>query len=563
MYQIRGQNKSLKFTANDFVAKGGEGSIYRKGNLVYKIYENPKQMIPEAKIGELQRIQEPNVIKPLDIIIDKANQVVGFTMAWVTGFALCKLFTNDFRDRNSVTDDMTIQLVENIKDTIQKIHAAKCLIVDGNEFNYLVNEKDFITPYFIDVNSWQTPSFPATAIMPSIRDWKTKGFSEVTDWFSFAIVAFQLFVGIHPFKGKFKGYKKNDFEKRVRDCVSVFHKGVKMPPSVRDFALIPTHYKDWFYGLFEKGQRTLPPAAPGARGPVTMRVIVVHDTNNFEIKEINSFSAEILFHTAIFGKQITKTKKYLHVDNRQYRVSPGTEILFTPKFLIPVLAKVENYKLELKSLDGDLKYTPLSCEEMMIINNTIYAKHQDKLMELSFIEMNGNIIASVKKTWGVMPYSSEVYSGVVVQNVFGRNFLVIPLPSNHGNSECHVPLIAELDGYRIIDARHELRVCYITAHKDNKYYRFILKFDDKYKSYTCRIIEDIDSNIPINFVVLDNGIVISITDDEVIEIFSNRYLKDDIKEIHDPDIDTTMKLTKDGVLTRFFKGDKLFSIKMK
>ena len=563
MYQIRGQKKQLVFTANDFVAKGGEGSVYKKGNLVYKIYEDANQMIPEAKIRELQQIQGDNIIKPLDIVIDKSGQIVGFTMSYVKSIALCKLFTTSFRDRKGVTDDMTLELVENIKSGIYEIHNAKCLIVDGNEMNYLVNDQDFITPYFIDVNTWQTPSFPATAINPSIRDWRSKTFNEVTDWFSFAIVAFQLFVGIHPFKGRYKGYKKNDFEKRVRDCVSVLHKGVKFPPAVRDFGLIPTHYKDWFFNLFEKGQRTLPPAAPGARGPVTMKVIVIHDTNNFEIKELYRFSSKILFNTTLFGQQITKTKHNLHIDNKQYRVSPGTEILFTPKYLTPILAKVENYKSKLKSLRGDIKYTELACSEMMIVDNTLYAKHGEKLMELNFIEMDDRTLVAVKTTWGVMPYSSEVFSGVVVQNVFGRSFLVIPRPSVSGNSECFVPLIQELDGYRVLDAKHESRVCFITAFKDNKYFRFILKFNDRYEKYTCRIIEDIDSNTPINFVVLDNGIVISITDDEVIEIFSNKYLKDDIKEIHDPDIDTTMKLTKDGILTRFFKGQKLYSIKMK
>ena len=158
MYHIQGKNKKVKFTQNDFVAKGGEGSIYRRGNVIYKIYEDPLKMIPEAKIKELNTVNDNNIIKPIDIILDPSNTIVGFTMRYVKGEALCKLFTNDFRNRNNITEDMIIELVENIKNSTYKIHESKCLIVDGNEFNYMVDDS-FIVPYFIDINSWQTPSF--------------------------------------------------------------------------------------------------------------------------------------------------------------------------------------------------------------------------------------------------------------------------------------------------------------------------------------------------------------------------------------------------------------------
>ena len=102
MYHIRGKNKKVKFTQNDFVAKGGEGSVYRIGNVVYKIYEDPSKMIPEAKIKELNNISDGNIIKPIDIILDPSNKVVGFTMRYVDGEPLCKLFTTGFRNRNNI-----------------------------------------------------------------------------------------------------------------------------------------------------------------------------------------------------------------------------------------------------------------------------------------------------------------------------------------------------------------------------------------------------------------------------------------------------------------------------
>ena len=176
--------KEINLSQQNYVTKGGEGSIYKKGGTAFKIYEELKKMIPLAKIGELNQLDHPSIVRPQNPIYNEQKHLIGFTMDWLGGnmVALCKLFTNNFRDNNGITSDSTIELVENIKNGIHFVHQKKCLIVDGNELNYMVAD-DFVTPYFIDVNCWQTPSFPPDAIMPSIRDWTTDKFTEVTDWF--------------------------------------------------------------------------------------------------------------------------------------------------------------------------------------------------------------------------------------------------------------------------------------------------------------------------------------------------------------------------------------------
>jgi len=101
-----------------------------------------------------------------------------------------------------------------------------------------------------------------------------------------------------------------------------------------------------------------------------------------------------------------------------------------------------------------------------------------------------------------------------------------------------------------------------TLHKGGEYSRAIIIFDDKYEKYLIRMSNDIDYT-PINFTTLDNGVCISITYDDAVEIFLNRIDKPDVKRIEDPAVNSTMKLCHDGVQVRFFSGNKIFSMKMK
>lgn len=560
--EIYVNGKATTLTQQDFVAKGGEGSIFKKGRIAYKIYEVLTKMIPPAKIGELD-IPDPNVIKPIDLIMNKKKQSIGFTMEWLgdDNEALCKLFTSKFQKDHGIINDMIIQLVENIKRSTETIHKHNCLIVDGNELNYLV-KKDFITPLFIDVNSWQTKSYPPTAIMPSIRDWTTDTFSEMTDWFSFAVVTFQLFVGIHPFKGKHKSFKKNDFMNRVRKCVSVFNGSVGLPPTVRDFNLIPSAYKDWYYNLFENGARTPPPLLPGEIGKMQVVVKLVQSTGAFEITSIQEFDEEILFHNP--DLQFTKTTDKIVLGKTDYKVSKGVELIITPLEKIPIIVKIENGLIEYKSLKNGMNVegAQLACSDMMIVNNTLYLKNREKLIEMSFRVSGNNILPAVKTVWTVEPLSSQIFGNVIYQSVLGKAYLCIPVPHHDKKSQFQIKPIPELDNYRIIDARYQNHVCIVTGHMGAEYHRIIIIFDLKFSSYRVRVVKDVDY-APLNFTVLDNGVCIMITEDNVIEIFLNRIDKPNVKRIEDPDIDSSMRLFNHGTTLKFFKDKTIYRMKMK
>jgi len=550
--------KKVSISQKDYVTQGGEGKIFQKGRLAYKIYEDLDKMIPIGKIQELSELNVPNIVSPLDVIYTPKKEIVGFTMNWLgdDNYALCKMFTNTFRDANGITNDHVVELVENIKRIIiTPIHENKCLMVDGNEFNYLV-KPDFVTPLFIDVNSYQTRSFPPTAIMPSIRDWQNPNeFTEVSDWFSFAIVSFQLFIGIHPFKGKAKGYKKNDFESRVKDNVSVFNSAVKLPPPARDFDLIPSAYKDWYYRLFEKGERILPPNMPGSLKQIQVQVVLVNSTDNFDIAQIKEYEGDIVYHNDI----VTKTVDTIFINSADYKVNHDVEVLFSTFKNEAVMCKIDNGKIQLKGINTKVDSIDIACTDKMIVGNVLFLKNGGKLVEIQFSDL-GQIMPVIHQVWNIENKSSKLFSNIVVQDVLGRAYVGIPLPDYKISSFINKD-IPELDKQKIIDAKHENHVCMFITHDNGVYNRYVVVFDEAYNNYVVREFLDVDYS-PLNYVVLESGVCVSIREDDVVEIFHYTH-PEKVKEIKDPKVDSTMRLCKRGMEVRFFKGNKLFSFKVK
>lgn len=553
--------KKVTLSQNDFISQGGEGKVFGKGGIIYKIYDDPiKKMIPLKKIEELKKLNRDNILNPLDVVMDVKNVNIGFTMKWIKKtIPLCKLFSNSFRNDNLITNEIIIEIVQLLKETTHFIHSNGCLVVDGNEFNYLVST-DFKIPFFIDVDSYQTKTFPATAIMPSIRDWSNPhSFSELTDWYSFAIIAFQLFIGIHPYKGKHPEYKKVDIKTRCEKKISIFNPNVTIPPTVRDFDNIPSYYMDWFIDLFEKGKRTPPPSETGLVKAVKTKIITITSSNNFEITLIQEFEGNITSHKIVYGREITKTAEYIYLNDTKYKITPNVDVIYSDNNFIPIFVKIEEGELKLKPVGANLNGKALiASEEKTIVGNVLYVKNEEKLIEMKTFDNEKGVTISHSKIWSIMPNSSEIFDGVIYQNILGRSYLTILLPEISGFMNIDIP---ELSGYKVLDAKYDNMVCVLYAHKGSVYSRFVFKFSKTF-TYSCRETKDVDfSNV--NFVSLETGICVLITDEGIMELFSIDPLSQTVKTIKDSQIDSDMILCKKGTSLRFFKGNKLYDIKMK
>jgi hypothetical protein len=548
----------VSLTSKHFMTSGGQGDIYVKDGIVYKVYHDPKNVITQVKMDELKRLTPANIIRPLEHI-SSSKGLIGFTMNEIIGDPLVKVVTNTFWKANNIKIDQAVKLVNRIRDDTVFIHENDCLIIDGNEFNYLVDKKTHEVPYFIDVDSYQTKSSPATFIMPSIKDHHSSAFSELSDWFSFGIIACQLFIGIHPFKGNHPSYTKKQFEKRMIDNVSIFNKDVKLNSNVRDFNYIPQEYMDWFIDIFERGNRTPPPQADGGMlhiVPVKIKIATMTDV--FKMKLIREYKGEIKGHRFHNGNDVIYIEDKTFVNARPYNTNKWISFTNTET---PVLTGIDDHELafELATSGSNQKlvHSIINADQLFTFDNSVFIKNDDIIMRIGFREIADKILPYVKSQWNVLPKSTTVYDGYVVTDALGKKIFGLPFES----SKWRFCQIDELNEYKIINGKRRKNIIILTAFKSGQFDKFIIKFSSDYSDYKMRVIEDTDYH-DANFDVLDTGVVVHIPEDNNIELFASSPKSNDVKLIHDSKITTTMTLTSRGQRAGLIIQDKLYELSM-
>lgn len=566
---------------SNFKAQGGEGSIYfvnnsKKQKVVCKIC-NTDKMIPDAKFRELSTLVHPKIIVPDDILLDNKNRHVGYTMKMVPNnpMPLARILTKTYREREGITPQIMADLVSQIRDTIYFIHKHDgYLQVDGNELNYMITD-DYRDAYFIDVNSFQTPSFPADAIMPSIRDWHcpkdSNGWykwSKETDWYSFSIISFFMFTGIHPFMGfnpKFTN-AKTALKDQMLACVSVFDPETRFPKAAVYFpfdSVIPGGmdgaYMRWYKAIFVDNKRL--PAPKDFQATIKFiaaKIEEISGSNNFKIELVKEYIGKLIGYYTNNGKDVVLTTDHLYVNNQPYQKNDSRFRICFTKNGTPVKASVENKFLKLENLDSktEISCQPIHTEDIMSYNGRLYVLSSDDVFEVLFVD-GKNIMALPRSIAKIMPHATEMWQGVVFQDMLGKKMAsFFPQEQHH-----RMLLLEELSKIKITDAKFENNVLMVIGleKESGRYDRYIFRFSNHWDSYDLRIIENITPS-GLNFTVNEKGICVSITENEKVEIFSNQKDSSSLKSIDDPAINSNMKLCHIGNQIRIANGNKLYNI---
>lgn len=536
-----------------FVAKGGEGAIYVSQGVAYKICE-PGKTIPESKIRELSALTDDRIIKPERMIYNEKQEPIGYTMRAVKApWTPCHLFTREFLTDHQLTHKDIAGYSIKLREIVDHAHSKGMLLVDLNELNFLMDEAGSV--FAIDVNSWQTKTFPATAIMDSIRDRHAKVFSAGTDWFSWAVVTFQMWIGMHPYKGNHPDFKGNVIERmdaRMKANVSVFHDKARPLAATDSMDVIPAGLQAWYRAIFESDVREPPPQKfeqAKVTQPKTHTTIVPGDV---VLTELMQCKADIL---RVFSQG---DKMAVVLADRSIQMSGVTVTSSTPLDHLHFdraegwMGVTERGMLILKTIGGRKERHMANYERLFVgANGCLYGILSGKLMLIGPI---GDIhVANVLD----VPATIFQDDGVLLQNLLGRWHIVFmksPL-------ECPVLPIPEFDGFRPIKGRMCRRMLVVSGEMQGHMIRFEFQFDNDGR-YEVRRFNDVSSP-DFTFAVNEADVCALIDADDEVAAFRAKYGSVNRQVLANPSIDGSFRLWSCGEKILASRGKILYQVSKK
>jgi len=558
---------------NDHIATGGQGSAYKAGQTVVKLYTDPATMQQGGMIERLRRLStlnDPSIVAPRGLVFNDKQVPVGYYMDLVTGEPFAKMFTNDFRQRLGFSDENTSTLVDGMRSTMQFAHAHAVCMVDPNELNWMavLQGKTGPEPRIFDTDSWVFDGETPTTVpkMPSIRDWHGHLVSRESDRFAWAIVSFQLYTGIHPYKGTLDGYRLGELERRMKDKASVFTPGIRLNIAVRDFSCIPSLLREWYEVTFQTDKRSVPPSPFDKRHVTTKAAQVKRITSTasgkLEFHKLFDGVSDPVIRVFPCGAVLLKSGKLIdHATKRTIGVvsSSECEVVTADRgwliadrdgngfvFSYTNAASLVNEKLTL----------PAKGYRIVRYENRMFVITDQGLTELKLM-MFAKPILALGKSWGVMINSTRWFDGVGIQDALGATFVVAPF----GTDSVMSVRVKELDGLTPVAAKSGNRfVCVIAMdNKTGQYVRIELTFAKDYSGYT--LWQGGAATPDLNMAFLPKGVGATIVDDGELVIFVPT--NGAVKKVPDKDIVTDMLLGNWEDKVVYIRNGALWSLTLK
>lgn len=548
---------------NDYIAGGGEGKVYGKGSSAFKLYHDPKKMIPLGKIHELSKLSPKNVLVPRDIVLDSKKKPIGFSMRLIPDSVfLTWLFNRGWKQQNGVSDKHLLDIVKKMRETTITLHNEKCVVGDYNEMQFLV-AKDYSDIFFVDADSYQTASFPCTAIMDTVRDRTVPfgTFNPGTDWFAYAIVTFQLWTGIHPYMCKHPSYSKRDAKdfKMMEDGISAYSPQSSLPKQALPLSVIPPDLNSWYKEVFVNGDRSTPPI-PGVPRPLgVQRIKKVMSNGNFDVKLLEEFDRAIQKVFCIYGHLYCMTdnaiyqqgKVISHIStNREYYLSQAAGSYE------PIIVKDSGGLLELYSKEGS-KIDEATADAIMAFKGKIYSVKDGNVYIHNTCSIAGQLLNSqdlVDQVYGRR--NIKTFPGTIYSDVLGVPWFLLPkMDGSTQNIQTK-----SLEGHRIISAKYDSNFnsgyLMVISEKGGKYYRVSFLFKDNNLTRISTV--ECQPGTLANFIILDKGIVVYISEDDL--VLEMPLVGS--KVVSNPPFDQTVSLYTDGSRVLVSNDSRLLHVSM-
>ena len=556
---------------SNYVASGGEGTIYKISDMVVKIYHKPeeaKQRGMPDKIRLLAHLKHPCVSSPLGLVTKPNGDLAGHYLPYVDGHPLARVFTNDFWLKEGFTQAHASTLVNRMREVFSFAHQNKAVLVDANELNWftLFGGRD-PEPRVIDVDSWSIGRWGASVIMPSIRDWHSKTFNERTDWFAWGIVTFQIYTGLHPYKGTLDGFDRGDLEGRMKANASVFSKGVRLNRAVRDFSTIPNPLLGWYEAAFQNGERNNPPSpfdtsVVTPRAAQVLRMVTTGRTGLLVFEKLADFPGDPAVKTFHCGAVLLSSGTMIDLATKReicMVTSRNCEVVKSGNGWL--VAEMRNREIHFQYVEeSSLKSTELSLRlngyNLVSFENRLFVVTDAGLSEVD-LKFFDKPIVSIGKNWNAMVNSTKWFQGVGVMDTMGAKFIITPFGEKKGIQT----RIRELDELKVVTAKAGNRfVSLIGIDRSGVYHKVEITFDREYQSHKVWVAET--DGPELNLAILPKGVCATIIKDGELDIFVP-IKNQDINRVEDKGIGTDMILSNWEDRVIYIQNGAVWSLRMK
>ncbi len=525
-----------------FVAQGGEGAVYCRDGVAYKVFHDAARALPQGKLRLLAALDAPTVVRPERLLL-RDGAPVGYAMRWIPDARpLAPYFTPAFRRRHGVTPEAVAALVESMRRTVAHAHARGALVVDLNDLNCLV-PPSHDRACFIDVDSWQVPGYPATALLDTVRDRHATAFHEGSDWFSWAVVTFQLWLGVHPYRGKHPTLAT--LEDRMRADASVFDPAVTLPPACPPLDAVPARLRAWYEAVFERRHRDPPPAEGGALVVAALRPL--RSGQHLVITPLRTYDGPVRAFGSAYGVAVAVTDRGVWLDAHRVGPAPaGQPAVGFDRQGRPVVAALHDGRVTAWQ-HGEVR-GGVAARALVGHAGHLHALVGDRVVEL---EVRAGTLLG-RPVARVLPRAAQLFPGVAIQHLLGAAWITL-LPSGR---QVRVP---ELDGHRVLDAAHAGGALVVLAARGGAWHRF-----------TVRVGADLDVQIDadverpeVNVAVLDRGVLVRLDDDDALTLLPAAAHAHGQRRVADPALGADLALaTHDGGLVAL-RGDALLGLALR
>ena len=438
----------IRLGPQDYVTEGGQARIFVRAGRGYKVFARPTPCLP-ARRQALATLHHPRIVVPQILLLDRTHAPVGYAMHWVQrAVPWARASTTTFWQRESMTPKQALSLVRQLLELVQAAHAAGLVIADLSLNNVLLTA-DLASTWLVDTDSWQTPTQPAAAITPTILDplADRPPLPASMDFFALAVIAFELLVGVHPYKGKHP--KVKGLAERMQRGLSAFDPGVTLPPCARALSILPPVLSSWCREIFAHRHREPPPPSFDAGRRPSSRAISSPPSPPPGPALLGRYDGQVLeaFHDG--EALVVRTPQSIYRGDRRLGDCPPGVVATLCRSGAVFLVRCDPLEREVTVHEPGGVALPgrLRVDEVVGRAGAVFVRTGGQLSEIRLLQAGQRSIWVSRLRGRVLPHSAWLGRGVALWTVLGSTWGV--LLEEQGSAVLALP---ELDGRRPLDA---------------------------------------------------------------------------------------------------------------